>query len=226
MSVVALAIMVTDRRASSKITQYGATLSNDGTHIILPQGAQLFELGLEHRRLFEIYARDHGSEWLERFQDRLGPPRSHSLYLLTGLYKTCSWSIASFGMKGAASTDPVRIHCTLKEVDERVILVGSGASVWRPAGRFQRKIGPAPDRQGRNNQTVFIQGFIITPNLQQGQQQAGMFDIRAPRTQFLGSFIGSSAKTIVTKSTKSDIKVEHVPQISHVSSFPHLHPVV
>ena len=144
---------------SRRTTQYGATLSDDGAHIILPQGAQSFELGLHHRQLFENHAREHGAEWIERFRDRLGWPRSNSIYLLTGLYKTCSWSIASFGMQTAANTDPVRVHCTLVEVDERTI---REASVWQPAGRFKRKIGPPPDRQGPNNQTIFIRAISHT----------------------------------------------------------------
>ena len=109
---------VTDCTASCKTTQYGATLSNDGAHIILPQGAQFSELGFQQRRLFENHAREHGSDWLERFRDRLGWPRSNSLYLLTGFYKTCSWSIASFGMQTAANTNPV--HVPLWEVNAMI----------------------------------------------------------------------------------------------------------
>ena len=147
---------------SRRTTQYGATLFDDGAHIILPQGAHSFDLGLHHRQLFENHAREHGAEWLECFRDRLGWPRSSSFHLLTGLYKTCSWSIASFGMQTAANTDPVRVHCTLVEVDERTI---REASVWQPAGRFKRKIGPPVHRQGQNNQTVFIRAITVTLNL-------------------------------------------------------------
>jgi len=205
MPVLLPIIMVTDRTASCKTTQYGATLCDDGAHIILPQGAQLFELGHQYRRLFENYARDRGAEWLERFQDRLGWPRSNSLHLLTGFYKTCSWSIASFGMQTAANIHPVAVHCTLREVDERII---RDDSTWQPAGRFERKIGPVPDRQGQNNQTVFIRGITVTPNRPepgQSEKQAGLLGVLSAPTQFLGSFLGSSSGATAIEAPKSNV---------------------
>jgi hypothetical protein len=214
---------VTNCTASYRTTQYGATLSNDGAHIILPQGAQFSELGLQQRRLFENHARKHGSDWLECFRDRLGRPRSDSLYLLTGFYKTCSWSIASFGMQTAANTDPVGVHCILKEVDERVI---RDDSVWQPSGRFKRKIGPAPDRQGRNNQTVFIQGITITPNLSeagQSERQAGLLRILSAPTQFLSTLVGSSTTATATETPKSKVTIQHIPQVSQVNSVVYLY---
>ncbi|KAF8554296.1 hypothetical protein OG21DRAFT_1104379 [Imleria badia] len=202
---------------SRRTTHYSATLSNDGAHIILPQGAQSFELGLQHRRLFENHAREHGADWLERFRDQLGSPRSNSLYLLTGFYKTCSWSIASFGMKTAANTDPVGVHCTLAEVDERII---RDDSFWRPAGRFRQKIGPAPDRQGKNNQTVFIRGITITPNLsepEKSEKQAGLLSVLSVPTRLLSTLAGSSAMAATTETSKSNVIIQDVPQISQAS---------
>lgn len=118
-------------RASHRTTQCSATLSNDGSHtsIILPQGAQLFELRLHRRRLFENHAREHGVDWLKRYQDRLGWPRFNSLYLITRFYKTCLWSIASFSMQTTANTNPEFVLCILVEVDERIIREDS---VWSP----------------------------------------------------------------------------------------------
>ena len=208
----------TDCAATSRrTTQYGATLSNDGAHIILPQGAQSFELGLHHRQLFENYAREHGAEWIERFRDRLGWPRSNSIYLLTGFYKTCSWSIASFGMQTAANTDPVRVHCTLVEVDERTI---REASVWQPSGRFKYKIGPPPDRQGQNNQTIFIRAITVTPNIsQQGsseQREAGLLGRLFSLTRSLSSLGGDSNSATTTETPKSNVIIQHVPHISQV----------
>ena len=160
--------------------------------------------------------RKHGSDWLTRFRDRLGWPRSNSLYLLTGFYKTCSWSIASFGMQTAANTDPVHVHCILKEVDKRVI---RDESVWQPSGRFKRKIGPAPDRQGKNNQTIFIQGITITPNLSEvSERQVGLLRILSAPTQFLSTLVGSSTTTTATETPKSNVIIQHIPQVSQVSS--------
>lgn len=204
--------------ASRRTTQYSATLSDDGAHIILPQGAQAFELGLHHRRLFENYAREHGADWLERFRDRLGWPRSNSLYLLTGFHKTCSWSIASFGMQTAANTNPVGVYCTLAEVDERLV---REESVWHPAGRFKRKIGPPPDRQGQNNQTIFIRGVMVTPNLscqgQSEQKDPGFLGMLLAPSRFMGSVMGGSAQSTATKSPKGDVIIQHVPHISEVN---------
>lgn len=216
-------LAVTNCTGSRKTTHYGATLSNDGTHIILPQGAQSFELGFQHRRLFENHAREHGAEWLERFQDRLGSPRSDSIYLLTGFYKTCSWAIASFGTQEAANTDPVYVQCTLAEVDERII---RDESVWQPAGRFSRKIGPAPDRQGQINQSVFIQGFIITPNpskSRENETQTGFLRTPFVPTRFLGRLMGSSSTATATETTKGNVIIQHVPQISQANFVPHLY---
>ena len=208
---------VVDCAASRRTTQYGATLSDDGAHIILPQGAQSFELGLHHRQLFEDYAREHGADWLERFKNRLGWSRSNSIYLLTGLYKTCSWSIASFGMQTAANTDPVRVHCTLVEVDERTI---REASVWQPAGRFKRKIAPPPDRQGQNNQTIFIRAITITPNLFEQepseQREAGLIGTLFSFTRSLNPRAGDSNRATSTETPKSNVIIQHVPHISQV----------
>ncbi|KAG8217001.1 hypothetical protein J3R82DRAFT_7315 [Butyriboletus roseoflavus] len=203
---------------SRRTTEYGATLSDDGAHIILPQGAQSFELGLRHRQLFENYAREHGADWLERFRDRLGWPRSNSIYLLTGYYKTCSWSIASFGMRTAANTDPVRVHCTLVEVDERTI---RDASVWQPAGRFKRKIGPPPDRQGQNNQTIFIRGITVTPSLSEQEpsehREGGLLGRILSLSRSLNPLAGDSNRETATETPKSNVIIQHVPQISQAS---------
>jgi len=210
------ATVANDSPASRKTTQYSTTLSNDGAHIILPQGAQLFELPSQQRKQFESYAREHGAEWIERFKDQLGWPRSNSLYLLTGFYKTCSWSIASFGMQTAANTDPVYVYCSLVEIDERTI---RQECVWHPAGRFKRKIGPAPDRQGRDNQTVFIRGITITPSVsEKGQtEEPHVTSTWRPTTYipFLNTMMGS-AEVTATRTPGSDVIIGHVPPISQV----------
>ncbi|KAF8546710.1 hypothetical protein OG21DRAFT_1048772 [Imleria badia] len=113
-------------------------------------------------------------------------------------------------MQTAANTNPVCVHCTTVEVDERIIREDS---VWQPAGRFKRKIGPASHRQGRNNQSVFIRGITITPNVsEQGkneQQQPELLGMFAACTRFLNSIMG--------RSPKSDVIITHVPHISQVS---------
>ena len=212
---------MTDYTASRRTTHYSATLSTDGTHIILPQGAQSFELELRHRRQFERHAREHGADWLERFRDDLGSPRSDSLYLLTGFYKTCSWSIASFGMKTAANADPVGVYCTLAEVDERII---RDTSFWRPAGRFRHKIGPEPDRQGKHNQTIFIRGITITPNLsepEKSEKQAGLLGVLSAPSRFLSTLVGSSAMGTTAETSKTNVTIQQVPQMSQVNLNPY-----
>lgn len=208
-----------DCRASRRTTQYTATLSNDGAHIVLPQGAELFELGLHHRKLFEKYARERGAGWLERYKDQLGWPCSDSLYLLTGFYKTCSWCIASFSMQTAANTNPEHVSCVSLEVDELLI---QEDSVWQPAGRFKSKVGPALDRQGRNNQTVFIRAITITPNIfergQSEQQQAGLLGMLSASARYLNTMMGGSNRAAETETPKSDVIIQHLPNISQVGS--------
>ncbi|KAF8547789.1 hypothetical protein OG21DRAFT_1526924 [Imleria badia] len=200
------------------VADMSATLSVDGAHIILPQGAQLFELPSQHKKLFESHAREHGAEWLELFKDQLGWPRSNSLYLLTGFYKTCSWSLASFGMQRAADTDPVYVYCTLVEIDERTI---RQESVWHPAGRFKRKIGPAPDRQGQNNQTVFIRGITITPKHGQTEEPPAtstLFNRLITNIPFLNTLTRmGSTEGSTTQSPGSDVIIQHMPPISQAS---------
>lgn len=183
----------------------------------------MFELRSQHRKLFESHAREHGAEWLERFKDQLGWPRSNSLYLLTGFYKTCTWSIASFGLQTAANTNPVYVHCTLLEVDERTI---RDESVWHPAGLFKRKIGPAPDRQGKNNQTVFIRGITITPSVSKPSQNeerptSSLLSKLITRTLFLKKPIRSTGAT-ATDTPGSNVTIQHVPPVSQVYLVPHL----
>ncbi|KAF8546715.1 hypothetical protein OG21DRAFT_1049066 [Imleria badia] len=119
-------------------------------------------------------------------------------------------------MQTAANTNPVCVHCTTVEVDERIIREDS---VWQPAGRFKRKIGPALDRQGRNNQSVFIRGITITPNFsKQGQnerKQPGLLGMLSACTRFLNTMMGQSNETPETP--KSDVIITHVPYISQVS---------
>lgn len=202
---------------SRRTTAYGSTLTDDGAHIIVPQGAQCYEVRHSHKALFENYAREHGAEWIERFQDRLGRPRSTSLYLLTGFYRTCSWSLASFSMRNAANTHPVHVHCTLAEVDEQLIQVDS---TWQPAGRFKHKIGPPPNRQGRNNQTIFIRGITVTPrDSKQGEGekgQAGLLSILSAPTRFLSTLAWNPLQQTKTDAAESSVIIQHVPQISHV----------
>ncbi|KAN0084118.1 hypothetical protein V8E55_007622 [Tylopilus felleus] len=210
--------VLTASDVTRRTTQYTATLSNDGAHIVLPQGAELFELGLHHRKLFEKYARERGAGWLERYKDQLGWPCSDSLYLLTGFYKTCSWCIASFSMQTAANTNPEHVSCVSLEVDELLI---QEDSVWQPAGRFKSKVGPALDRQGRNNQTVFIRAITITPNIfergQSEQQQAGLLGMLSASARYLNTMMGGSNRAAETETPKSDVIIQHLPNISQAS---------
>ena len=110
------------------------------------------------------------------------------------------------------------VHCVLKEVDERVI---RDHSVWQPAGRFKRKIGPVPECQGENNQTVFIRGITITPNPSgagQSERQTGLLRVLSAPTQFLSTMVGSSTTATATETPKSNVIIQHVPQVSQVNS--------
>ncbi|KAF8443199.1 hypothetical protein L210DRAFT_3355455, partial [Boletus edulis BED1] len=72
-----------------------ALSSKEGALLILPEGAE--RCYLRNQRPFLEEAIHHAVDWYNFSEHRLGRIISHdSLYLITGFYKTRSWSIASY----------------------------------------------------------------------------------------------------------------------------------
>ncbi|KAH0828722.1 hypothetical protein J3R83DRAFT_3133 [Lanmaoa asiatica] len=117
--------------------------SNAGAILILPSGATLFEL--QNKRELEAFrkvATNYALRWC-KFAER------DSLYLVTGLYKTRSWTLGSFH-KGSLGEKIL--------VDRNV--TGGEAYKWMPA--FEVDYRPGPQNNSYENQTVLIKGFRMT----------------------------------------------------------------
>ena len=124
----------------------------------MPQGAKHFKLAPRDKSVLESLAADHShrATWFDFAKNHLGY-RPSTLYLITGLWRTRSWSLASF----KKNDQEVRVCCELVEEDGK-LQVGHAGSHWAPLGRFAYKIGPPIERQGNDNQTIFIQSLAIT----------------------------------------------------------------
>lgn len=146
-----------DLAGSRVITQHTANLSEDGSHIVVPQGAKCFKLVFQSHILFESQANDHWSTWFDFARNQLQAPLN-SLYLITGVCRTRSWALASFKKRDGQD---VPVLCELVEQDMKLKVDDSS---WTPSGRFEDGIGPSSGSQEYENQTVFIQSFTITPN--------------------------------------------------------------
>ena len=146
-----------DRAFSRTITQHTANLSEDGAHIIVPQGATCSKLAFQEHRRFESQANDHWATWFSFAREQLqGPLRS--LYLITGLCRTRSWALSSFNKKDGRE---VPVTCELVEQNGELRV---DASRWNPLGRFASGIGPLTNSREHGNQTIFVQSFTITSN--------------------------------------------------------------
>ena len=175
------------------------------------------ELGHHHLLEFDAHAKKYGPDWLKQFSSRLGGRRSNSLYLLTGFYKTCSWSIASFGTQ--MNADSVDVDCTLVEEGNRIVW---DDSFWHPAGRFDDKIGPPPGRQGKMNQTIFIRAIVITrkPSEEERSWPAYLTRLFSP-SRFLNWATEDSTEAPVAEASKDDVIIQHVPKALRVSFMLH-----
>ena len=143
------------------ITQYTASLSEDGAHIIVPQGAKCFKLAPQDKSKLGSLVSDFRcrATWFKFASKHLGLSPG-TLHLITGLCKAKSWSLASFDRVGGQE---VQVCCELVEEGGK-LQTGCTDSHWNPRG-FPHKIGPPVERQaGKDNQTIFIQSFAITYN--------------------------------------------------------------
>ena len=128
--------------------------SSGGALLILPDGAERHDL--RNHRLFFEEATKHAVDWYRFAEERLGRMISHdSLYLITGFYKVCSWSLASF--ENASGSGEFSAQFKMAQVGGSNI---AGTYTWETTRALDWRVGPV-DVYGFPNQSVFIRGFKI-----------------------------------------------------------------
>lgn len=124
--------------------------SNTGAILILPSGATLSELqNKQDLEAFWDVATECALPWC-KFAGR------DSLYLVTGVYTTRSWTLASFD-KGLLDGE-ILVEQHNGEPGHEM-----GAYKWGCA--FQTDFRPGPKNNRYENQTVLIKGFKMTVRL-------------------------------------------------------------
>jgi len=121
--------------------------SNTGAILILPSGAALSEL--QNKRDLDVFwdvATKCALPWC-KFAGR------DSLYLLTGVYTTSSWTLASF-YKGWDGGEIRVAHHHEKP--------GPETKTYKWRSQFEADFQPGPNNNRYENQTVLIKGFKMT----------------------------------------------------------------
>ncbi|KAF8126569.1 hypothetical protein EV363DRAFT_577932 [Boletus edulis] len=135
--------------------EYGFTLSSSGgALLILPDGADRHDLR-NHHRFLEV-ATQHGADWYRFAEEKVGQIIANdSLYLITGLYKTTSWSLAAF--EKTAGTADYSAQFRIAQADGENIAT---TSTWDTTRALDWRVGPR-EKYEFPNQAVFIRGFKI-----------------------------------------------------------------
>ena len=138
--------------------------SSEGALLILPEGAERRDLR-NHHRFLEV-ATQHGADWYRFAEERVGQIIANdSLYLITGLYKTRSWSLAAFEKTGGTA-----VHSAQFRVSQAGGHSIAPTYTWDTTRALDWRVGPT-DNYGLANQSVFIRGFKIA-------LRTGMFGTR------------------------------------------------
>ena len=106
--------------------------------------------------MFKDIAVRNAADWYNFAEQHLGRIITHdSLYLITGLYKTSSWSVASFHQATGTAESSAQFKASH---------VGEGNNMtyaWETMRALDWRVGPQID-VGIPNQSVFISGFKIS----------------------------------------------------------------
>ena len=100
----------------------------------------------------------HAVDWYNFAEQRLGRIISHdSLYLISGFYKTRSWSLAAYQQDAGSGATSAQF---------KAVQVGRGniaaSYIWENTHTMDWRVGPSNRYyNGIANQTVFIRGFKI-----------------------------------------------------------------
>lgn len=140
------------RDESSALTYKFSLSSSEGALLILPKGAQRYEL--LNDGLFLEQASRHGAEWYNYAVNRRRRIINHdSLYVITGIYKARCWSVAAF--EDATENGHYTAHFRQMEGNST-----GPTFCWETSRPLDWHAGPYVD-YGIPNQTVFIRGFKI-----------------------------------------------------------------
>ena len=111
-------------------------------------------------------ATQHGADWYRFAEERVGQIIGNdSLYLITGLYKTNSWSLAAF--EKTAGTAEYSAQYRISQTGRDNI---AATYTWDTTRALDWRTGPI-DNYGIPNQTVFVRGFKVA-------LRTGMFGTR------------------------------------------------
>lgn len=197
------------------ITQYTASLSEDGAHIIVPQGAKCFKLAPQDKSKLGSLVSDLScrAAWFKFASKHLGLSPG-TLYLITGLCKAKSWSLASFDR---VDGQEVQVCCELVQEGGK-LQTGGTDSHWNSRSSFPRKIGPPVERQaGKDNQTIFIQSFAITHNdTIQSRHSQRPTTLNPPSSNRRGARSRSAHSATATNAATKSTTAQYIPPSSSV----------
>ena len=115
--------------------------SRAGAILILPSGANLYDLqSKSDLETFRKVATKHARQWCKLSND-------DSLYLLTGMYKTREFTLASFNTA---------------HDDGKMLVQRQDAGTYKWDCEFQVYCQPGPQNNKYENQTIVIKGFRMT----------------------------------------------------------------
>jgi len=138
--------------------------SSEGALLILPEGAQRHDLRNHH--LFLEAATQHGADWYRFAEERVGQIIANdSLYLITGLYKTTSWSLAAFEKTAGTAEYPAQFRVSQTGGNNIAAIY-----TWDTTRALDWRVGPI-EKYEIPNQAVFIRGFKVA-------LRTGMFGTR------------------------------------------------
>ena len=138
--------------------------SSEGALLILPEGAERHDLR-NHHRFLEV-ATQHGADWYRFAEEKVGQIIGNdSLYLITGLHKTTSWSLAAFEKTAGTAEYSAQFRVSQAGGDNI-----AATYTWDTTRALDWRTGPI-DNFGIPNQSVFVRGFKIA-------LRAGMFGTR------------------------------------------------
>ncbi|KAF8545917.1 hypothetical protein OG21DRAFT_1310657 [Imleria badia] len=139
---------------NSPFTYRFSLASSEGALLILPQGAESYKL--RKRQMFKDVAIRNAADWYDFAEQDLGRIITHnSLYLITGLHKTSSWSVAAFHQAAGTAESSAQF---------KALHAGEGNNLmyaWETMRALDWRVGPQID-VGIPNQSVFISGFKIS----------------------------------------------------------------
>ncbi|KAH0838771.1 hypothetical protein J3R83DRAFT_7146 [Lanmaoa asiatica] len=132
--------------------------SSEGALLILPEGAESYNL--LKRKIFRDAATQNGVDWYNFAEQQLGRIITHdSLYLITGCYKSHSWSVAAFH-EASSQTGATEFPAQFKAGQAGQGNI-SAAYTWETMRALHWRVGPLGDWTPIPNQAVFISGFKI-----------------------------------------------------------------